>query len=99
MKTRYLRDLEVSEIGMGCIGFSHGYGKVPEKNYTLQAIRSAHEYGCTFYDTAESYGKEQFYPGHNEELVGEALLPFRKEVVLATKFHIGQGLHLFFQWV
>lgn len=91
MKTRYLRDLEVSEIGMGCMGFSHGYGKVPEKNYTLQAIRSAHEYGCTFYDTAESYGKEQFYPGHNEELVGEALLPFRKEVVLATKFHIGQG--------
>ena len=90
MKTRFLGSLEVSEIGMGCMGFSHGYGKVPEESYAVQAIQKAHEYGCTFFDTAEAYGKEQFYPGHNEELVGKALAPFRREVVLATKFHIGE---------
>lgn len=90
MKTRFLRELEVSEIGMGCMGFSHGYGKVPEESYAIEAIRAAYQAGCTFFDTAESYGREQFYPGHNEELVGKALLPFRKQVVLATKFHIGQ---------
>lgn len=90
MKTRLLGDLSVSEIGMGCMGFSHGYGKVPEEHYTIEAIRTAYKSGCTFFDTAESYGKEQFYVGHNEELVGKALLPFRKEVVLATKFHIGK---------
>lgn len=85
---RTLRDLEVSPIGMGCMGFSHGYGKVPERNYSIQAIRKAVDFGCTFFDTAESYGKEQFYPGHNEELVGDALEPFRKDVVLATKLHL-----------
>lgn len=72
------------------MGFSHGYGKVPEESYAIEAIRAAYQAGCTFFDTAESYGREQFYPGHNEELVGKALLPFRKQVVLATKFHIGQ---------
>ncbi|BCI60814.1 aldo/keto reductase [Solibaculum mannosilyticum] len=85
---RKLRNLEVSPIGMGCMGFSHGYGKVPERNYSIQAIRKAANFGCTFFDTAESYGKEQFYPGHNEELVGEALEPFRKDVILATKLHL-----------
>lgn len=89
MKQRSLRDLQVSEIGMGCMGFSHGYGPAPEKVYAIESIRKAHDFGCTFFDTAESYGREQFYPGHNEELVGEALAPFRKEIVLATKFHIG----------
>ncbi|MCO7138046.1 aldo/keto reductase [[Clostridium] leptum] len=87
-KKRKLRNLEVSPIGMGCMGFSHGYGKVPERNYSIQAIRKAANFGCTFFDTAESYGKEQFYPGHNEELVGEALEPFRKDVILATKLHL-----------
>lgn len=87
MKTRKLRNLDVSEIGMGCMGFSHGYGTVPEREYSIQAIRDAYEYGCTFFDTAESYGTQQFYPGHNEQLVGEAVEPFRKQVILATKLH------------
>ena len=89
MKKRLLRNLVVSEIGMGCMGFSHGYGQVPEEDYAIQAIRQAYEFGCTLFDTAETYGREMFYPGHNEELVGKALAPFRKQVVLATKFHIG----------
>lgn len=88
MKTRKIRDLEVSPIGMGCMGFSHGYGQVPERAYSIEAIRRAADFGCTFFDTAESYGKEMFYEGHNEELVGEALEPFRKDVVLATKLHL-----------
>lgn len=74
---------------MGCMGFSHGYGPVPEEDYSIQAIRKAYEFGCTFFDTAETYGREQFYPGHNEQLVGKAIEPFRKEVVLATKLHLG----------
>lgn len=89
MQTRKLRDLEVSPIGMGCMGFSHGYGKVPERAYSIEAIRKAAEFGCTFFDTAESYGREMFYLGHNEELVGEAVAPFRKQIVLATKLHLG----------
>ena len=88
MNKRRLGNLEVSEIGMGCMGFSHGYGKVPEEAYSIDAIRSAYDFGCTFFDTAETYGREQFYPGHNEELVGKALEPFRSHVVLATKFHL-----------
>lgn len=88
MERRKLRDLEVSPIGMGCMGFSHGYGKVPERTYSMEAIHKAFAFGCTFFDTAESYGTEMFYPGHNEELVGEAIRPFRKDVVLATKLHL-----------
>lgn len=88
METRKLRDLEVSPIGMGCMGFSHGYGKVPNREYSVEAIRKAAEFGCTLFDTAESYGREMFYPGHNEELVGEAVAPFRKNIVLATKLHL-----------
>ena len=72
------------------MGFSHGYGQVPPEAYAIEAIRKAYDYGCTHFDTAEAYGKEQFYAGHNEELVGKAVEPFRKEVVLATKFHIGE---------
>lgn len=87
MKRRTLREIEVSEIGMGCMGFSHGYGAAPSREYSIQAIQGAYEYGCTFFDTAESYGTQQFYPGHNEQLVGEAIYPFRKKIVLATKFH------------
>lgn len=49
MKTRFLRELEVSEIGMGCMGFSHGYGKVPEESYAIEAIRAAYQAGCTFF--------------------------------------------------
>lgn len=89
MDNRKLGQLEVSPIGMGCMGFSHGYGQVPPEAYAIEAIRNgirlrlhAFRYGA--------YGKEQFYAGHNEELVGKAIEPFRKEVVLATKFHIGE---------
>lgn len=82
-------NLEVSEIGMGCMGFSHGYGAVPEETYSVEAIRRAYdEGGCTFFDTAESYGDVVFYSGHNEQLVGKAIESFRKEIVLATKFMI-----------
>lgn len=88
MKTRFLRDIEVSPIGMGCMGFSHGYGKVPEESYSIDAIRAAHDFGCTFFDTAEGYGREQFYPGHNEQLVGKAIKDFRKDIILATKLHV-----------
>jgi len=88
MKKRMIGDLEVSEIGMGCMGFSHGYGKVPEESYSIEAIQKAYDFGCTFFDTAESYGQEMFYAGHNEQLVGKAVEPFRKKIVLATKFHI-----------
>ena len=88
MKTRQLRDLTVSEIGMGCMGFSHGYGKVPDEDYSIEAIRKAYDYGCTFFDTAEVYGMQQFEKGHNERLVGKATEPFRKEIILATKLHI-----------
>lgn len=85
MQKRKLRDLEVSAVGVGCMGFSHGYGKVPSAEYTVNTLRKAFEAGCTFFDTAESYGDVVFHPGHNEELVGKALAPFRKDVVLATK--------------
>lgn len=88
MKTRKIGNIEVSSVGMGCMGFSHGYGEVPEESYSIEAIRKAHDFGCTFFDTAETYGAEQFHEGHNEELVGKAVDPFRKEVVIATKFHL-----------
>lgn len=88
MKQRKLRDLKVSEIGMGCMGFSHGYGKVPSEEYSVEAIRKAHDYGCTFFDTAEVYGDVVFYPGHNEQLLGKAVEAFRKNVVIATKFFL-----------
>lgn len=87
MITRFLRTIEVSAIGMGCMGFSHGYGRIPERAYSIRAIRDAHEYGCTFFDTAEAYGDVLYYPGHNEQIVGEAIDAFRKDIVLATKFH------------
>ena len=88
MRKRLIRDLEVSPIGMGCMGFSHGYGPAPEESYSIEAIHKAYDFGCTFFDTAESYGREQFWPGHNEQLAAKALEPVRKNVVLATKLHI-----------
>ena len=83
--TRYLRKIAVSDVGMGCMGFSHGYGTVPDHDEAVDSIRAAYQAGCTFFDTAEGYGKERFFPGHNEQLVGEAVHPFRDQVVLATK--------------
>ncbi len=88
MERRKLRNIEVSEIGMGCMGFSHGYGQIPKHDYSIEAIREAYNYGCTFFDTAESYGNVLYYEGHNEEILGEAIESFRKNVVLATKLHI-----------
>lgn len=87
MKKRKLRDLEVSAVGMGCMGFSHGYGELPPREDAIRLIRQAYELGCTFFDTAASYGA-----GHNEELVGEALRPIRDKIVLATKLHIPDEL-------
>ena len=90
MKMRKLKDLSVSEIGMGCMAFSHGYGKIPEESYSIEAIRQAVDYGCNFFDTAEVYGPElkAEYRGHNEKILGKALEGRRAEVVIATKLHI-----------
>jgi aryl-alcohol dehydrogenase-like predicted oxidoreductase len=88
MKKRTLgkSGLEVSEIGLGCMGLSSGYGPATDKQQAIALIRSAFERGVTFFDTAEVYG-----PFVNEELVGEALEPFRKAVVIATKFGFQEG--------
>lgn len=69
----------MSPIGMGCMAFSHGYGEVPTEDYGIEAIHRAYDYGCTFFDTAEGYGGQQFYPGHNEQLLGKAVTPFREK--------------------
>jgi aryl-alcohol dehydrogenase-like predicted oxidoreductase len=74
-------NLEVSAIGLGCMGLSFGYGPAVDKHAGIALIRAAVERGVTFFDTAEVYG-----PYTNEELVGEALAPFRQQVVIATKF-------------
>ena len=82
MKTRKLGDgLEVSALGLGCMGMSWAYGPAPEKAETFKLLARAVELGVTFFDTAEVYG-----PFVNEELVGEGLKPFRDKVVIATKF-------------
>jgi aryl-alcohol dehydrogenase-like predicted oxidoreductase len=73
--------LEVSALGLGCMGMSFAYGLAPDKKEMISLIRAAVESGVTFFDTAEAYG-----PFINEELVGEALAPFRGRVVIATKF-------------
>jgi len=77
-------NLEVSAIGLGCMGLSFGYGPATDKPQAITLIRSAVERGVTFFDTAEVYG-----PCTNEELVGEALAPFRGQVAIATKFGFG----------
>jgi aryl-alcohol dehydrogenase-like predicted oxidoreductase len=81
MQKRKLGNLEVSALGLGCMGMSYGYGPAPEKQEMISLLRSAVERGITFFDTAEVYG-----PFANEELVGEALGPVRDRVVIATKF-------------
>jgi aryl-alcohol dehydrogenase-like predicted oxidoreductase len=78
-------NLEVSAIGLGCMGMSFGYGPAKDKQEMIPLIRAAVERGVTFFDTAEVYG-----PFLNEELIGEALAPFRRQVVIATKF----GFHI-----
>ena len=80
-----LRDIEVSEVGMGCMAFSHGYGQIPAEKYSIEAIRNAYEHGCTFFDTAEVYSPNLSGIGHNELIVGKALKDVRENVVIATK--------------
>jgi aryl-alcohol dehydrogenase-like predicted oxidoreductase len=88
MKTRKLGNssLEVSALGLGCMGLSFGYGPETDKEDAIKLIRRAFELGVTFFDTAEAYG-----PFKNEELLGEALAPFRDQVVIATKFGFEGG--------
>ena len=86
-KRKLGNNLEVSAIGLGCMGFSHGYGPGPSDDEAIDLIRKAFELGCTFFDTAEGYGA-----GANELLVGRALAPIRDEVVIATKFFIAGPL-------
>jgi aryl-alcohol dehydrogenase-like predicted oxidoreductase len=74
-------NLEVSALGLGCMGLSYGYGPATEKQQAITLIRTAFDRGVTFFDTAEAYG-----PFKNEELVGEAVAPFRDKIVIATKF-------------
>lgn len=90
MNARKLGNIKTSPIGMGCMGLSHGYGEVPNQEYSIEAIRKAHAFGCTFFDTAEAYGPNLLPEnhGHNERIVGEAVHDFRKDVVLATKLHL-----------
>jgi aryl-alcohol dehydrogenase-like predicted oxidoreductase len=88
MKSRTLGNsqLEVSALGFGCMGLNFAYGKAMEKQDAISLLRQAVEAGVTFFDTAEAYG-----PFTNEELVGEALAPFRDQVVIATKFGFKDG--------
>jgi aryl-alcohol dehydrogenase-like predicted oxidoreductase len=88
MKTRKLGNsgLEVSALGLGCMGLSYGYGPATETKDAIKLIRTAFEHGITFFDSAEAYG-----PFINEELLGEALAPFRDQVVIATKFGFEDG--------
>ncbi|WP_433763452.1 aldo/keto reductase [Flavobacterium ginsenosidimutans] len=88
MQTRKLGNsgLEISALGLGCMGMSFGYGPAHDKNEMISLLRSAYEKGITFFDTAECYG-----PFLNEELLGEALAPFRDKAVIATKFGFLEG--------
>ena len=81
MKTRKLGNLEVSTLGLGCMGMSMAYGTKPERKEMIKLLREAVDRGITFFDTAEVYG-----PFDNEELLGEAFAPIRDQVVIATKF-------------
>jgi aryl-alcohol dehydrogenase-like predicted oxidoreductase len=88
MKKRILgkSGLEVSALGLGCMGLSFGYGNKIDKKHAIELIRKAFELGVNFFDTAEAYG-----PGENEELIGEALQPIRNQVIIATKFGFKEG--------
>lgn len=83
MQKRKIGKLEVSSVGLGCMGMSHGYGEPSDKKEMISLIHKAVDLGVTFFDTAEIYG-----PFINEEIVGEALKPYRNDVVIATKFGI-----------
>ena len=92
MNTRVLgKELKVSAVGLGCMGMTHAYGAPADKREMTELIAQAVDQGCTFFDTAETYGTREC-PHDNEELVGAALKPSRDKVVIATKF----GIH--FDW-
>ena len=85
MKSRILgKDLTVSAVGLGCMGMSHAYGPAADKKEMSRLLSQAVEMGYTFFDTAEVYGTPE-NPHDNEELLGEALKPFRSHLVLASK--------------
>jgi len=86
MRTRKIGNLEVSAVGLGTMGFSHGYGPGVGDDEAVDLMRKAFDLGCTFFDTAESYAA-----GENERLVGRALAPIRDHVVIATKFRVGDS--------
>lgn len=88
MKKRMIGNLEVTPVGMGCMALSHGYGQIPTEEYSVEAIRKAYEAGCTFFDTAEIYGAQLYYTGHNEQIVGKALVGVRENVVIASKLFV-----------
>ena len=88
MQKRKLGTIEVSEIGIGTMAFSHGYGKIPDEQYSIEAIREAYNNGCTFFDTAEVYSPNLQGIGHNELIVGKALKDVRDKVVIATKLFL-----------
>jgi len=87
VRTRRIGNLEVSALGLGCMGMSWAYGAVPDRAAMIGLLRSAVDRGVTFFDTAEMYG-----PHTNEELLGEALQPLRSRVVIATKFGFAIGV-------
>lgn len=89
MDTRYLgKDMEVSAVGLGCMGMSHAYGAPADKREMAGLLARAVDLGCTFFDTAECYGTRQ-RPHDNEKLLGAALRPYREKVNIATKFGVG----------
>ena len=90
-ETRILgQDLEISAVGLGCMGFTHAYGLPADKDESIKAIREAVEYGYTFFDTAECYVEKNAVGilERNEDLVGEALKPYRSRIKLASKFGV-----------
>ena len=88
MEKRKLGNIEVTEIGIGTMAFSHGYGKIPDEKYSIEAIREAYNHGCNFFDTAEVYSPNLSGIGHNELIVGKALKDVRDKVVIATKLFL-----------
>ena len=88
MEKRKLGNIEVTEIGIGTMAFSHGYGKIPEEAYSIEAIREAYNHGCNFFDTAEVNSPNLQGIGHNELIVGKALKDVRDKVVIATKLFL-----------
>ena len=91
MKTRKLGEITVSEVGMGCMALSHGYGNIPPEQYSIEAIQNAYAHGCTFFDTAEIYSPNLSGIGHNERIVGKALRNVRENVVIGTKLFLSSS--------